>query len=111
MAITSTSQIDILKAYMVGGMDQTFRPFDFYELTDGNADNEGFKLLPSRIANVKDYNEQMESLEIKIIKEKQERLRLERQLKERHQSSIELPKASRGNVGVPVEQLMTMIKS
>jgi hypothetical protein len=35
MVITSSSQIDIFKAYMVGGMEQTFRPFDLYELVDG----------------------------------------------------------------------------
>ena len=56
MAITSTSQIDILKAYMVGGMDQTFRPFDLYELTDGSEEHQPPKPNFSRVSNVKDYN-------------------------------------------------------
>lgn len=30
MAITSSSPIDILRVFMVGGMEQTFRPFDMY---------------------------------------------------------------------------------
>jgi len=56
MAITSTSQIDILKAYMVGGMEQTFRPFDLYELTDGSEEHQPPKPNFSRVSNVKDYN-------------------------------------------------------
>jgi hypothetical protein len=36
MVTTSASQLDIFKAYMVGGMEQTFRPFDLYELVDSS---------------------------------------------------------------------------
>jgi hypothetical protein len=36
LTITSNSQLDIFKAYMIGGKEQSFRPFDLYELSEAH---------------------------------------------------------------------------
>lgn len=69
MTIVSSSQYDPLRAYMVGGMEQAFRPFDIYELTD-SSDRSPVNLKDKSKSRVS-YEEQKENLEIEIIKQKQ----------------------------------------